>query len=103
MGLNMGQWSISGTAATSGTCTLNIPPGVYNMVMYNVGSATFYMGIGTSPTTPPPGLSTNSGLQMHTIPTAWNGYQGAGGGYLWVISSTTAASSFNYILDTQQR
>jgi len=102
MGLNMGQWQIAGTVATT-VCTLNIPPGPYNIAMYNVNTAvTFYMGVGTSSTTAPPGLSTNSGMVMHSIPTYWNGYQGASGGFLWVIAST-APSSFNYILDTQQR
>lgn len=104
MALNMGQWTVSGTVATAGTSTLNIPPGVYNMAIYNVNTAvTFYMGVGTSSTAAPPGLSTGSGLVMHSIPTYWNGYQGESAGYLWVISSTTAASSFNYILSSQQR
>jgi hypothetical protein len=64
---------------------------------------TFYMAVGTSSTNIPPGLSTNTGLVMHSVPTYWNGYQGETAGFLWVISSTTAASSFNYILSTQQR
>ena len=104
MALNMGQWSVSGTVATAGTSTLNIPPGVYNIALYNVNTAvTFYMAVGTSNTTMPPGFSTVSGLVMHSVPTYWNGYQGSSAGFLWVISSTTAASSFNYILSTQQR
>jgi hypothetical protein len=99
--LVMGQWNVAGTAATT-ACTLNIPPGVYNMAIYNVGTSTFYMAVGTSSTSPPPGLSTASGLVMHSVPTYWNGYQGESAGFLWVISST-APSSFNYILSTQQR
>jgi hypothetical protein len=102
--LYMGQWNMSGSAATAGTCTLNIPPGPYNMAMYNVNTAiTFYMGVGTSSTTMPAQLSTVNGLVMHSVPTYWNGYQGESGGYLWVIASSTAASSFNYILSVQQR
>lgn len=101
MGVNMGQWPITGTAATA---TLNIPPGPYNMAMYNTSTTiTFYMAVGTSPTTPPPGFTTTSGLVMHSVPTYWNGYQGASGGYLWVISSTSGTGSFNYILSVQQR
>jgi hypothetical protein len=99
--LNMGQWNVAGTVGTT-VCTLNIPPGVYNMTVYNTGAATFYMGVGTSSTTPPPGLTTVSGMVMHSIPTSWNGYQGASGGFLWVIASA-APSAFNYVLDTQQR
>jgi hypothetical protein len=101
MALNMGQWNVGGTIATT-VVTMNIPPGPYNMTVYNTGSATFYMGIGTSPTSAPPGLTTSSGMVMHSIPTSWNGYQGAGGGFLWVIAST-APSAFNYILSTQER
>jgi hypothetical protein len=103
MALDMGQWPTSGTLATAGTFTFAIPPGPYNITVYNTGSATYYLGIGTSSTTAPPGLSTTSGMVMHSLPTSWNGYQGASGGYLWVICSTTAASSFNYVLSTQQR
>lgn len=104
MGLYMGQWNLSGTAATAGTSTFNIPPGPYNMAMYNVNaSVTFYMGIGTSATVMPSNLNTVNGLVMHSVPTYWNGYQGSPAGYLWVIASSTAASSFNYILSTQER
>lgn len=104
MALYMGQWNVSGAAATAGTATLNIPPGPYNMAMYNVNpSVTFYMSIGTSPTTAPPNMTTVNGLVMHSVPTYWNGYQGSPAGYLWVIASSTAASSFNYILSTQER
>ena len=101
MGLSMGQWSVTGTAATA---TMNIPPGPYNVAIYNVNTAvTFYMAIGTSSTTAPPGFGTASGLVMHSVPTYWNGYQGASAGFLWVISSTSGTSSFNYILSVQQR
>jgi hypothetical protein len=104
MGVQMGQWALSGVSATAGTVTFEIPPGPYNATLYNVNTAaTFYMAIGTSPTVMPPGFNTNTGMVMHSIPTSWNGYQGASGGYLWVISSTTAASTFNYILSVQQR
>jgi hypothetical protein len=103
MGIQMGQWAVSGAAATAGTFTFEIPPGPYNMTLYNVNTAaTFYMAVGTSSTSMP-NMSTSTGLVMHSIPTSFNGYQGASGGYLWVISSTTAASSFNYILSVQQR
>ena len=104
MGLYMGQWNMSGVSATAGTSTLNIPPGVYNMAIYNTSATiTFYMGVGTSSTIMPANLNTTNGLVMHSVPTYWNGYQGSSGGFLWVIANSTAASSFNYILSTQER
>ena|ERR1700677_3399645 len=100
MTLVMGQWPVTGTAATA---TLNIPPGVYNLTLYNVNTAaTFYMGVGSSPTVAP-NLSTINGMIMHSIPTSWNGYQGETAGYLWVISTSAGTVAFNYILSTQQR
>ena len=99
MSLYMGQFNV--TAATQST--FQIPPGVYNMAIYNTSATvTFYMAVGTSSTSVPPGLNTNSGLVMHSVPTYWNGYQGESAGFLWVICSSPPAS-FNYVLSVQQR
>lgn len=100
----MGQWNCPpGTAFT-----FEIPPGVYNMAVYNAtnpGTA-IYLAIGTSSTTPPPNIGTppTTWLQMHSVPTYWNGYQGASGGYLWSINTaSTGTVPVNYILSVQQR
>jgi hypothetical protein len=104
--LYMGQFNVAGSAPTA---TINIPPGVYNMTLYNVsGAGAVYLAVGTSPTTPPPGFNTTSstlvGLQCHSIPTNWNGYQGSRGGVLWAASTLASSTTIpvNYILSTQE-
>ena len=110
MALNMGQWPVTGTLPT---VTFQIPPGPYNITMYNTSTTTLWLAVGTSPTAAPVGGNTASGtalttpimaswLNLHSIPTSFNGYQGANGGYLWAYSNTTATISFSYILSTQE-
>jgi hypothetical protein len=104
--LYMGQFNVVGSVPTA---TINIPPGVYNMTMYNVNTASpVYLAVGTSPTVAPPGFNTASsalvGLQCHSIPTSWNGYQGSRGGVLWAASTLSSSTTIavNYILSTQE-
>lgn len=102
--LYMGQWQVIGTVPTA---TFNIPPGVYNMAMYNVTGSTVWTAIGTSPTVPPPNFTsptngTVTGLQLHSVPTYWNGYQGSKGGYLWAFTTLSGTVPINYILSTQE-
>jgi hypothetical protein len=104
--LYMGQFNVIGSVPT---VTINIPPGVYNMTLYNVNTASsVYLAVGTSPTTAPPNFTAangpNIGLQCHSIPTSWNGYQGSRGGVLWAMStvSTSVTVPVNYILSTQE-
>jgi hypothetical protein len=112
MALNMGQWPVAGTLPT---CTFQIPPGPYNITLYNTYLTTIWLAIGTSPTSAPVSGNTASGtvltntlvaswLNLHSIPTSFNGYQGAGGGYLWALNTSASSTpSFNYILSTQER
>jgi hypothetical protein len=103
--LYMGQFNVVGSVPT---VTINIPSGVYNMTIYNVSTNTVYLAVGTSPTTPPPGFNTTSstlvGLQCHSIPTSWNGYQSSKGGVLWAASTLSSSTTVavNYILSTQE-
>ncbi len=106
MALYMGQFNVVGSVPTT---TINFPPGVYNMTLYNVSTASsVYLAVGTSTTTAPPNFNTASGsligLQCHSIPTSWNGYQGSRGGVLWAMStlSTSTTVPVNYILSTQE-
>lgn len=101
--LYMGQWQVIGTVPT---VTFNIPPGVYNMAMYNVTNGTVWCAIGPSQTTPPQNFTNSTvgmvtGLQLHTVPTYWNGYQGSRGGFLWAFASSGTVP-INYILSTQE-
>lgn len=103
MSLYIGQWQVPSTVPTA---IFPIPPGVYNLTMYNVATGTVWCAFGTSPTTPPPGFTVNTagtvnGLQLHTIPTSWNGYQSSRGGYLWAFTSAGTVP-INYILSTQE-
>lgn len=101
--LYMGQFNVVGSVPTA---TINIPPGPYNMTMYNVATGTVWVVVGTSSTTPPPTFSTVSvtvtGFQVHSIPTSWNGYQGARGGVLWAAGTASTTIAVNYILSTQE-
>jgi hypothetical protein len=99
----MGQWNCPpGTAPT-----FNIPPGVYNITIYNATTVgtTIWLAMGTSGTTPPPNVGTppTTWLQLHTIPTSWNGYQGAAGGNMWSINTAATTVPINYVLSVQQR
>jgi hypothetical protein len=100
MSLYMGQWGVS----TGTIATFNIPPGVYNITMYNISTlATIYMALGTSPTVAP-NLTITNGLQLHSIPTTWNGYQGERGGTMWLLNTlATSTVPVNYILSTQEQ
>src|ERR1700689_2125858 len=102
----MGQFNVAGSVPTA---TITIPSGVYNMTVYNVsGAGAVYLAMGTSAVTAPSNFNTVTstlvGLQCHSIPTSWNGYQGSKGGVLW--AATTLASSttipVNYVLSTQE-
>jgi hypothetical protein len=111
MALNMGQWPVTGTLPT---VTFNIPPGPYNITLYNTTATTVWLAIGTSATSAPVSGSTLSGtlltnnltstwLNLHSIPTSFNGYQGASGGYLWALNTVNTTVMFSYILSTQER
>ena len=111
MALNMGQWAVAGTLPTA---TFQIPPGPYNLTMYNTTSTTIWMAIGTSPTSAPVSGSTLAGtalttpltqnwLNLHSIPTSFNGYQGAQGGTLWALNTANTTVMFSYILSTQEK
>jgi hypothetical protein len=101
--LYMGQFNVAGTAPT---VTINIPPGVYNITMYNVAGGSVWLAVGTSSTTAPPNFTAangpNIGLQCHSIPTSWNGYQGSRGGVLWGLNTAATTIPVNYILSTQE-
>jgi hypothetical protein len=99
--VNMGQWNVPG--GTVATATFQIPPGPYNITVYNTNTNTLWMGIGTSATVAP-NLGTANGLVMHSIPTTWTGYQGSKAGYLYALSTTATATltAFNYIMVTQE-
>jgi hypothetical protein len=111
--LNMGQWAVPG--GTAPTPLFNIPPGPYNMTIYNTFVSTVWLAVGTSSTVVPAPFAATTPTQsaslstvwlsMHSIPTSFSGYQGAGGGYLWGMSTATTAVTtyFNYILATQER
>jgi hypothetical protein len=99
--LNMGQWGVpTGTIAT-----ITIPPGPYNITVYNANTAantTLWMAMGTSPTVAP-NLTTTNGMVMHSIPTSWSGYQGSRGGVLWALNTTSSSTvPYNYVLVTQE-
>jgi hypothetical protein len=103
MAIYMGQWQVP--PGTSNTFTL--PPGVFDATIYNNSSTAIYLAVGTSPTTPPPNVGTppTTWLQLHSVPTSFNGYQGSGsgGGHVWAISTaSTATVPVNYIISTQQ-
>ena len=101
MAIYMGQWMVP--PGTSNTFTL--PPGPYNVTIYNNSSTAVYLAVGTSPTAAPPNVGTppTTWLQMHSVPTSFEGYQGAGGGHVWAISTaSTATVPVNYIVSTQQ-
>lgn len=112
MALNMGQFPVAGTLPT---VTFNIPPGNFNLTLYNLNTAiTLWLAMGTSPSSAPVSGNTASGtvltnaltaswLTLHSIPTSFNGYQGAGGGYLWALNVNSTTATFNYILSTQEK
>jgi hypothetical protein len=88
--LIMGQFMVSGTSPTA---YISIPTGSYSMVMYTTAATTVFMGTGTA-------LTSTNGFALHTVPTAWTGFQGEAGSSLYAIA-TTGTVPVNYILSYQ--
>ena len=114
MAVYMGQFGVPGNTAP--TVLFNVPPGPYNITMYNTNATAIYVAFGSSPTAIPNPYTagatslgtasafslTTNWLSMHSIPTSWSGYQGNRGGYLWGMSTGGTVTAFNYILITQE-
>jgi hypothetical protein len=62
------------------------------MVLYNTSATTIYLGTGSN-------VSATNGLVMHSVPTAFQGFQGEAGIQLWAFAGT--ATTFNYIISYQ--
>ena len=90
MALDMGQLSVPATTATA---VLRLPAGQYDLTISCTAAALVYLGTGS-------GVSATNGFPVPTVPVRWNGYQASGVATLYAYG--TAASTFNYVLSTQQ-
>lgn len=72
---------------------LALPAGNYDLTVYCTAAALVYLGSGSA-------VTTLTGFPVPTAPVRWQAYQAGSGSSLWAYG--TAASTFNYVLSTQQ-
>lgn len=89
MALDVGQLAVATTASTA----LRLPSGSYDLTIYCTAASLVYVGTGSN-------LSASNGFPVPTVPVRWTGFQAGGPVTLFAIG--TAASTFNYVLSTQQ-
>lgn len=90
MGLNIGQWAISGTVPV-----FQVPPGACSVTFYSTAATgQLYLGMSTA-------VSAANGYAVSTFPTTFMAYSSSKGAQIYGLNTAAGTLPVNYIVSSE--